>query len=204
MVNRYLAKSLCFLVLALSTACGSKSFDTSKELWAYLNETENGYRHTKNINGMACSLTYKPTDLLVQQALGERYDIDDVKRLRKKYGKYLYFDLSLSADGQEILNQKKGNQTEFGIMVNQLVFGMNQKVNLITQARDTLLLLDYVYPRMYGMGKSADMLLVYEYSQEHLNQEYLRFTLEDIGLGTGEIAFKLATEKIRNQPKLTF
>ena len=188
----------------LIASCGSKSFDSSEELWAYLSDTENGYHQEKEVNGIRCALTYKPTDLLVAQELGEGYTATDVQKLRKKYGEYLYFNLSLSANGQEILNQKVGNRAEFGAMVNQLAFGMGEKVNLISQGKDTIPLLDYVYPRMYGMGQSTDMLLVYKREKKAKAQDYLRFTLEDLGFGTGEIAFNLDTKKIQQQPRLNF
>jgi hypothetical protein len=184
------------------TSCDSKSFDSKEALWAYIRNGENGYHFTKAINGVEYSLTYKPTDLLVHQELDNVYSNEDVSRLREKYGQYLYFNLSMSANGQELLNQKVGNRNEFGAMVNQLAFGMGDKVNLISQSNDTLQLMDYAYPRMYGMDGRTNILLVYEKNTDALKKDYLRLTLEDMGFGTGEIAIKLPTEKLRNQPYL--
>ncbi len=205
MANRQFRTLAVTLLLAFVASCGSKSFDTRKELWAYLKDTDNKYHIVKSINGVQYELTYKPTDLLVAQELGSQsYTEEKVLSTRGKYQKYLYFQLSISANGEEILNQKAGDRAQFGAMVNQLVFKMDEKVNLITQERDTLPLMDYVTPRMYGMGKSTDLLLVYERDQKLLNQEYLQFTLQDIGFGSGEVTFKLNTKNIKSQPTLNF
>ena len=47
-------------------------------------------------------------------------------------------------------------------MVNQLAFGMREKVHVYTQKKDTLEMLDYNYPRMYGMSPTTDILLIYK------------------------------------------
>ena len=87
-------------------------------------------------------------------------------------------------------------------MVNQLAFGMGQKVNIFSQEKDTLTLLDFVYPRMYGMSRSTDILFVYPRTKQDLKHDYLNFTIEDLGLYTGEVKFKIPTKIIKNEPKL--
>ena len=185
-------------------SCGSKTFDSKEQLLQYMMDEDNGYHYKKSINGIDYTLTYRPTDLLVQQELGSEYTEEQVAELRKKYGKYLYFNLSMSVNGQELLNQKAGDRAQFGAMVNQLAFGMEDKVNLITSKRDTLSLLDYAYPRMYGMGTSTDILLVYDRNEKLWNKENLRFTVADMGFGTGEVAFNLGSKQLMDQPKLKF
>jgi hypothetical protein len=89
-------------------------------------------------------------------------------------------------------------------MVNQLAFGMREKVHLFTQKKDTLELLDYNYPRMYGMSQSTTMLFVYPRMDKYLKEETLNFTIQDLGTYTGEVKFKIETDKIRNEPRLKF
>ncbi|UOY08633.1 hypothetical protein L0P88_08780 [Muricauda sp. SCSIO 64092] len=197
-------KYLVLMLLGILASCHQKQFDSEKEFWAYVKNPENGYYHEKTMGHVTYALTYRPTDILVKQALGDQYTKRTIDSLRKKYGDYFYFNLSMSAHGQELLNTQVGDRNAFGAMVNQLAFGMGQKLNLITQAQDTIPLLDYIYPRMYGMGRSTDMLLVYKFDQEYMSQEYLRLTIEDLGFGTGEVALKIDTEKIKNEPKLKF
>jgi hypothetical protein len=158
----------------------------------------------KNINGYDFSLLYKPTDLLVAQELGENTLKERITALREKYQKQLYFTLSMSRNGKELLSTTPKNRQEFGAMVNQLAFGMGEKVHLFTQNKDTLELLDYNYPRMYGMSQSTTMLFVYPRDEKQLSEETLNFTIQDLGTYTGEVKFKIETYKIRNEPRLKF
>ena len=162
---------------------------------------------------------YRPTDLLVKQELGDKVtergslslstplktglvEVSRSEELRKKYNKYLYFNLSMSINNQELLSVAPKNRNEFGVMVNQLAFGMGEKVHLYTQSKDTLELADFIYPRMYGMSKATTIMFVYPRDKDALKDEYLNFTIEDLGLYTGEVKFKIDTEKIKNEPQL--
>lgn len=196
---------LAFIFFTLTfLACGSKSFDSKEDLLIYLKDTDNGYHFQKSVNRIDYSLTYRPTDLMVSQFIEDKNETAEVGKLRKTYSDYLYFNLSMSANGKELLSQNIQNRAEFGAKVNQFSFGMADKVTLTNQKRDTLPLLDYVYPRMYGMGASTEMLLVYEKHQKTMQQDYLFFTIQDLGYGTGEVTFKINTKKIKQQPQLNF
>lgn len=204
MVNKTIRFLTSIFLTLIFFSCGSKSFDSKEELVAHLQDVENGYRFKKSINGVDFSLTYRPTDLMVSQFIENKYSQAEVDKLRRQYENYLYFNLSMSANGKDLLNQKAQNRAEYGAKVNQLSFGMAEKVVLVNQNRDTLPLLDYVYPRTYGMGASTDMLLVYENKSNTLKQNYLILSIGDLGLGTGEVSFKIDTKKIRQQPRLKF
>lgn len=199
-----LKKSLFYstLLILCFSSCKTKSFNTKDALWEYLEEKENGYLQEKNINGYNFSLLYKPTDLLVEQELGEEKSDEKIKELREKYQKYMYFTLSMSKDNKELLSTTPTNRNEFGAMVNQLAFGMREKVHLFTQQKDTLEMLDYNYPRMYGMSQSTTMLFVYPRDEKFLNEEILNFTIQDLGTYTGEVKFKIPTNIILNEPKI--
>ncbi|WP_431160488.1 hypothetical protein [Flagellimonas beolgyonensis] len=204
MVNKTLTVLASLFLVLMFFTCGAKSFDSKEDLLIYLKDTENGYRFQKSVNGIDYSLMYRPTDLLVIQSVDAEHREEEIFRLRKRYGNYLYFNLSMSANGKELLDQRIGSRAESGAMVNQLSFGMSDKLNLIGEKRDTLPLMDFVYPRMYGMGESTDILLVYKSDAKVLEQEYLLLTIKDLGFGTGEVTFKIEANKIKNQPKLNF
>jgi len=192
------------LIMFLCLSCGSKSFETKGELASYLQEVDNGYHFKKSINGIDFSLTYRPTDLMVSQFMDEKTEPARVEKLRKKYSQYLYFSFGISANGKELLSQKAQNRAEYGAKVNQLAFGMANNVILTDQKRDTLALLDYTFPRTYGMGRSTNLLLVYENDRKAMQQEHLFLTIKDLGYGTGEVSFKIDTKKIKQQPRLKF
>lgn len=196
--------SILFLVVAFTISCSQKNFENEKTLWSYLKDPTNGYLQQKTINGIDFSIVQRPTDLLVKQELGGDINAEKIQVLREKYSKYIYFNLSMSKNNQELLSATPKNRNEFGAMVNQLAFGMGGKVHLYNQKKDTIALADYIYPRMYGMSTSTTMLFVYPRDQKQLNGEYLNFTIEDLGLYTGEVKFKIPIEIIMNEPTLTF
>jgi hypothetical protein len=108
----------------------------------------------------------------------------------------------MSRNEKELLSTTPKNRQEFWAMVNQLSFGMRNKVHLFTQSKDTIELLDYNYPRMYGMSQATTMLFVYPRDKKYLKEATLNFSIEDLGTYTGEVKFKIATDKINNEPSL--
>lgn len=198
-----------FLIVSaffLLSGCSNKTFDNEEELFEFIKEESNGFIQHKNVNGIDFTLLYKPTDLLVKQELGsaEIADSKRIEELRSKYNKYMYFNLSMSMNNKELLSVAPNNRNEFGAMVNQLAFGMREKVFVYTQKKDTLEMADYIYPRMYGMSKSTSMLFVYPRKEKHLKETYLNFTIDDLGTYTGEVKFKIPTNKINKEPSLSF
>ena len=189
------------LLFGVLISCSNKSFNTKEEMMTYLKNPDNGYFQEKTINNVYYSLLYKPTDLMVQQELGNS-DTLDVSKLRAHYNKYMYFVLSMSRNGQELLNSSTGSRAEFGAMVNQLAFDMDKKVHLYTQQKDTLMLLDYIYPRTYGMTPNTTMLFVFPKDKKYLEKDELSFTIEDLGFYTGEVKFKVPINNIVSEPKL--
>ncbi|TJY37435.1 hypothetical protein E5167_05440 [Pontimicrobium aquaticum] len=183
--------------------CSVKSFDDEIALLEYVNDDANGYTLRKSINGIDYTLTYRPTDILVNQEL-KSTDSVDINRLRDKYSKYLYFNLSMSKNNKDLLSAIPKNRNEFGAMANELLFGMKNKVHLITNKNDTIEMIDYNYPRMYGMSKATTMMFIYPRDPQYINEDYLSFTVEDLGLHTGEVNFMIMTNKIKNEPTLSF
>lgn len=196
----FLTFSLAFLI----NSCSHKTFDSQEALLAYIHNVENGYSQKKSINGIVYSLTYRPTDIVVQQMLVNNQSSQDIDSLKLKIDKYLYFNLSISKNNQEILNEFSLNKNDFGSMVKQLAFNMEDKVHLISKKRDTIDLFDYAYPRLYGMGNSTSLLFIYPKKKEIFEDHEFFLTIEDVGLKTGEISFKVPTKLIKEQPKLNF
>ncbi|WP_136667696.1 hypothetical protein [Flavobacterium sp. H122] len=194
---------ILLLLITIISSC-SKSFDTQEEMTVYITDEDNGYQYKKTVNGVDYTLQYRPTDLLVQQELPEKHTPKQIEDLRKQYGKYLYFNLSMSKNDQELLNGLARDKQRFGQMVNQLAFEMDQKVHLYTPEKDTLTMADFIYPRMYGMTDATTIMIVYPRDKKYLNNDYLNFTIEDLGFDTGEIKFKVETNKLQNEPQLRF
>lgn len=194
-----------FLLVVIAVCCAcNKKFDDQQEMMAYLKDAGNGYYFEKKVNGVNYILLCKPTDLLVKQELGDNNDPIAVEKLRKKYRNHLYFILSMSKNKQELLNSVAAKKEEFGKMVNELAFEMESKVHLYTPKKDTLQMSDFIYPRMFGMSESTSIMIVYPRDEKYLKDEYVNFVIEDIGLYTGEIKFKIKTESLKREPQLRF
>lgn len=203
-MRNMIKNSLLLLILLLIVSSCTKTFETPEEMNDYIKDEDNGYNYTKTVMGVDYALQYRPTDLLVKQELGEKYNDTVVKQLREKYNKYLYFNLSMSKNNQELLNGVARDKAKFGQMVNELAFGMEEKVHLYTPEKDTLTIADYIYPRMYGMSNSTSIMIVYPRDAKFMSQDYLNFVIEDLGLDTGDIKFKLDTKALKNEPQLKF
>ncbi len=199
-----LRNSLLIFLLVLVCACKNKSFDTVEEMNRYIIDQDNEYYYKKSVEGVDYVIQYRPTDLLVKQELGDKRDTKQIDCLRKKYVKYMYFNLSMSLKGRELLSNVVGDKAKFGKMVNDLAFGMDEKVHLFTQKKDTLIMVDFIYPRMYGMTNNTTIMIVYPRDSKFTKEPYLNFTIEDLGLSTGEVKFKLNTKAILNEPQLRF
>jgi hypothetical protein len=196
-------KLLPFLLLVFISSC-TKNFDTQEEMNTYIQDEDNGYNYKKTVADVDYVLQYRPTDLLVKQELGEDKNPAQVEKLRKQYSKYMYFNLSMSKNDQELLNGVARDKAKFGQMVNDLAFGMEEKLHVYTPTKDTLALADFIYPRMYGMSNSTSIMIVYPRDSKYMNQDYLNFVIEDLGLDTGDIKFKLNTKALINEPQLVF
>jgi hypothetical protein len=196
--------SFFLLLLVTLSACGNKSFDTVEEITAFISDEGNEYCYNKEVSGVSYTLLYRPTDLLVKQELGDSISEKRVNELREKYNKYLYFNLSMSLNGQELLSNVVRDKQQFGQMVNDLAFNMNEKVHFYSPEKDTLAMIDFVYPRMYGMTNATTILIVYPRDKQFLKEDYLNFTIEDLGLYTGEVKFKVHTQPLKNEPQLNF
>ncbi len=192
------------LALLVCSSCNQNKFESEQALWTHVKNDGNGYVHQKIVNDVSYTLTYRPTDILVKQELGDRYSEKEVDSLRNKYKEYLYFNLSMSANNQELLSNKAGNRNAFGAMVNQLAFGMAEKVHLYSKTKDTIPLADYVYPRMYGMSNSTNILLVYPRDKKLMGKDFFHFSIVDLGFSTGEVRFKIASKPLGNEPKIDF
>lgn len=196
-----------FLVLlySLCSCSSNKTFNSKVELLDYLKDPDNGYLQSKSVNGVDFILMYRPTDLLVLQEIeGKETGPKLIDSLRKHYEQYLYFNLSLSKHKKDLLSVVPNNQAEYGALVNQLAFQMREKIHLFTQHKDTLQLVDFVFPRMYGMSKSTNMMFIFSKEEKTLNSNFLQFSISNMDLKTGEVKFKILSENIKNEPQLSF
>jgi hypothetical protein len=190
-----------FLLVVLLSSCNLPR--NEKSLVAYIADEDHGLTKQQTINGVDVRVTYRPQDFLVKQEIDAGLAKTDsaIEKLKEQYNKQLYFVLSLSKNNQEVLTSVASNKAVFSQMVNNLAFGMGNNIMLITSENDTIELVDFIYPRMYGMSNSTDILLAFK-NDTQLNAEYLKFKIADLGLRTGNITFTFKTKDIRKTPTL--
>lgn len=192
MKNKIKLTTIIFIMVFIYSC--RKSFATKEELVAHINDEDNGYSQTKVINNVKVNVTYKPSELMVYQE--ELTPTEKQKdSLLKKYNQSLYFILSYSKEGKEIFSTIKESRSDFNDLQNTLTFGMNKKVSLTTTKKDTVPLIDYNFPRTYGMSRSTTLIFVFK-KNEITNNGELSFNIEDIGIGTGDIKFKFNSKII--------
>lgn len=198
-----MSKRVSLLLVTLFVFCScSPSFDSAEELMSYITDKDNGYVYSKTVRAVDYTLLCRPGDLVVAQMLN---DSSDVEELRERAGRYFYFDLSISKSDQEILNSYSRDRASFGKILNDLSFNIDQKVSLVSGGGDTLALADFVYPRMYGMSRSTSVMIAFSRGDKALSSgEELSFTIRDLGIGTGDVVFRIPSDRLIDQPKLNF
>ncbi len=189
--------SVFLLIISCFLSCNSNYDKNYAELLKDVNNEENGYVQTKEINGVKISLAYRPTELMVSQELEQLGDIKISKdSLKKKYNQNLYFILNYSKNNNEILSSVSESRQKFNEVQNTLTFGMQEKVALLNEKKDTIPLLDYNFPRTYGMARSTSLLFIFKREENLEKSSTLIFSVNDIGLGIGDVKFKYSTDII--------
>lgn len=195
---------LCLLALlgiVMMTSC-NKSLNREK-LVEYINDPDNGVFKEKQVRNYNYQLKYRPSSFLINQELSGDTNVSQerLNEIANRYNQYYYFIYSISIEGQEVLgSHMAANRNKFGEMVNQLAFRMGNNVSIVTPS-DTVYVADYIYPRLYGMGTSTNILFAFERKKIEKSKSF-RFEMEDIGLGSGTLKFKFQTKDIRKTPEL--
>jgi hypothetical protein len=195
-------KVLSFLLIALLIGCKPNTFSTEKELVAYLQDEENGLKKTNEVGDYKVTVTYRPTDLLVKQEVGEKPTQEAIAKANKKYQNYYYFILSLSKSGKEALDQSQGFG-QYSEMVQKLSFRVPEFVNMTTSASDTIPVADFILNRTYGLGSSTDILVVFN-KEKAKGQTWVQFNLNEFGMNLGNSRIRFKTDDIDGCPKLLF
>ncbi|WP_019037751.1 hypothetical protein [Psychroflexus tropicus] len=193
------------IVLFLINLIISCSFETNKtfndkvDYSRFINDKENGYSSEREINGIKFRVLLKPRDLMALQEFDYGgLDNSEFSKLKKKYDKHIYIGLNLSHENKELLSSIPNTKAQYASLNRRLLFEMNKYVYLYNSSNDTLQFVDYLYPKMYGLSHSTSLLFVFKKDYNRLDDDYLFFSVKDIGLNVGELRFKIDTKKILN------
>ena len=197
-----------FLTLLITgfciSSCSVSEFDSAEKLNEYVASPDHNLSQKAEVSGYHIMVTYRPTDLLVDQEIGnEPYNPSSVESLRRKYSNYYYFILSLSKDGKEALHQVEGGMEQYSELVQTLSFRMNEYVTLTTSAQDTIPVGDFMLNRTYGLSRSTDLLFVFN-KEKAKEKDWVQFNLNEFGLGVGSQRFRFKTKDLEDVPKINF
>lgn len=198
-------KPTYYLLAVIIGLCSCQSgYMHKEELEAYVSDADHEVTKEREYKGYKVQVTYKPSDLLILQENNdsEQLDSSSYSRLYQKYHNYYYFILELSRGDKEVLMQH-ATSPEYTELVQTLSFRMGQYVNLTTSERDTIPVGDYTFPRTFGMGSSN--ALMFAFSKADVEQdEWLKFNLQEFGLGLGIQSFRFDIEKLESTPRIEF
>ncbi len=198
--KKYFEKFILLLLIAYASSCTQKNI-TEAELWEYVRDPDNGLTKEIKRDSWKITLWYKPTDLIVSQEINPEKSSgkkEQVDALRKKYSKYAYFILNLSHE--EI---KRPFLQLSPDLKNRLMFQMNAYASLATSNKDTLEVMDYVYPRLFESSSEISMLFAFD--KEKLNSsKNFSFLLSEFGLELNQVQFDFLVEDIKETPQINY
>lgn len=191
---------LLLIVILTTIGCAPKALNQS-DLHAYIRDSQNGLSSSKLSDQLEMRVSYRPTDLMVYQEIGNRQDSLLRSKLQGKYKPYMYFILDLSAGDKDLLYGLSANQSSFSKNLQTLSFQMGDFIQLISANQDTVSLADYVYDRNFGFRKSSSLLLAFlREDLEHATS--FNVQIREFGFDTEIQNFFFSNEHLQNVPKL--
>lgn len=185
-----------FTVCMLWQSCGP-STASEAEIKAFLKDEGNGLIKKVEDSGFDIEVLYRPTDFIVKQQM-KKGTLNEIDSLRKAYGNYHYFLLTISKEGKDLETNFAYDLGNFANKISFLASNFSSKLYLQTANKDYTLN-DYVYTRSYGIGQSQ-FLLVFENPTE----AEFDLTIEGYELGFGKVQFAFHQNDIKKIPNLNF
>jgi hypothetical protein len=192
-----------FLFTVMFFCSCEKSSMTEEELQAYAQDADNGLLQKDSVHGLTIEVMNRPAGLLVAQELRNESALTDslVKSVKAQYSKNLYFNLTLSVQDQDPLLQS-GSMSTFSSMLQTMAFQMDKFVFLTTSGKDTIPVGDFVYPRLYGMGRGSTVMFAFTGEELEKEKEWVEFHLLEFGMGSGNRKYHFDIKDLRDVPDL--
>ncbi len=195
---------LCISVVVLCFGCHVSEFDSAEGLDSFILSPGSNLTLETETNGYSIRVTYRPTDLLVNQELSSGgFDSAKLALLRRKYNQYYYFILSLSKDSHEALQQVQGLPTEYSDLLATLSFRMANYVCLTTGSNDTIAADDYLLNRTFGLSQSTDLLFAFN-RKKAIGKEWVQVNIQEFGLNVGSKTFRFSRKMLDEAPGIDF
>jgi len=189
-----------FILALFLSACQSSELSPEK-FKEYASDPENGFVQVATLGTTKVELAYRPSALL---ALQELEGTDSIAQAAwdaafMRYNAYLYFNLSLSDNGKEILYSPR-NYANYSELLKTLSFRVGEFVSAKANDKE-IALMDFYFQPTFGMGSSNTILLVFD-KKELGEAEELEINIKDFGVGTGDQSFIYNTSELENIPTI--
>ena len=171
-----------FLMLGLFASC-NKSIDSKEELFAFINNEENGFVKSKQINSLTLKVKYLPLEYLVAQNADNAQE-----RLAavKDYSDSYTFILTIAGKDDEagLFYYDVNNKQDFEERFKALNFGISEYITLRVDGKEYRPILHNV-ENTYELTKKQNVHLVFSEIPEFEHAEKIDFIFEDRFFDTG-------------------
>jgi hypothetical protein len=192
-------RHLRYLMLILVVnACTPESLSV-EQLNTYLLDQKNGLIKRTVVNDVSIDLVYRPSDIVLSSHVGSNnVDSASLPVMRRRYESYLYFVISLSKGGQNVLKPDVSG-AQYSELVNTLSFQMDRFI-FATTGSDTIRVEAFQLDRLHEIQGPTKVLVAFP--RDQFNEQAFDINLREFGLGTGAQRFRFQFDDIKTVPKL--
>jgi hypothetical protein len=184
---------ICIFLTGIVLASCNRPIKSKASLTTYLNDSKHGLTQAHEVNKIKAAVTFMPWQVIASKT--KQKDTSAVKVLKSKY----YFVLGLSANGKELLRQLPFAQ--YSEMVQVLAFRLRPYVRIVRDDGKVIGAEDCLFQQTYGMGSENEVLLVFNRS-ELKNTNEMDLKINEFGLNTGNLDYKISTKDINQMPNI--
>jgi hypothetical protein len=198
-----LVKVISLFLFILFFSC-QKSSLTAEEMEEYILKEDNGLIQSEMKDNMKVQAVFRPWQLIALQELKNRNIVsaEQIKEQTNNYRKNIYITLNISEKDRDPL-YKQGDVQKYSIAMQDLAFHLSDKACIITSAKDTIRVGDYVFPHMYGMSDAISVMFAFP-AGEIKEYSWVDFELKDPGMNIGNRKFRFEKAAIDEVPELNF
>ncbi len=190
------------ILLSLSMyGCSTPENLPEIELDEFITNESNGVSKNVDIGEINVKVTFKPSDMAIWKDVENESDPTKIKTAFDYHNQYCYFVMKLSTGGRDALYGASHGHEDFTEKLHTLSFRMKDFINITTSDKDTIQLADAYYSRIFGKGKTSDVVLLFE-KERIQDVSWLSINVQEFGFDTGDISFCFNLADINNVPGL--
>ncbi len=194
---------LILLLIPMLFSCeGKNSFNSQEELLEHISHN-NSYRQTCEVGETLVKATLLPTDLLVANEINSStISLNEVEEKRGVYNEFLYFRISLEANGQNWLKQASVDFQTYSHLLKTLSFRMGEYLYL-SLGKEKLAPADVFYERDYNLSATTQLLVAFPRYEIPRTGKPMELNLQEFGGNLGHLRFQFPNN-LQGEPTINF